>query len=340
MTQAVQVPRSLPLMSQGERDAIADGYIDLASQYGSYDSQLKVFLEAERFRNCLKYRRVLQCGKCQHHYGLTFSCNSRMCDKCARRLYRTVFQALYDELKPYWTDRAKTYGPKLLTLTFNTNRWNRGLPSKRDLERCQKEIRQFVIRFYHKFAAKRSRNGRWYLTKKWRGCGAVAVAELGSQNNLHFHFLVYGPHIPQRQLSAAWTGITGDSGIVDIRKVQTPADATRYILKYVTKPPVNNSFKAVAAWSWLMKGKRRLSTYGVMFNRKKIAPAPRGDTSLCCWFDGQKLRFRGLSTDADNVLLDWKLFAAEVSSGEIPAVNPYMDLTEWGIKNRNFEVTN
>ena len=338
MPALVKSPRCIPLMTQGEREAVANCFVDMASQYGRTVDLLPVLLEAERFRNCLKYRRVFHCAKCQHNYGLTFSCNSRMCDKCARRLYRTVFQALYDELKPYWTHREKTYGPKLLTLTFNTNRWKKGLPSKKDLERCQREARQFVIRYYHKFAARRSRNGLWYLTKKWRGCGAVAVAELGGQNNLHFHFLVYGPFITQRELSAAWTGITGDSGIVDIRKVETPADAVRYILKYVTKPPVNSSFRAVAAWSWLMKGKRRLSTYGVMFNRKRIKPKPP-PVRLLCWFDGAQLDYRGLSTDAANVLLDWKLFAADVGGGKIPAARPLLDLCQWGIENRNFNMS-
>lgn len=332
-----KAPRSLPQLSQAEREAIADAYIGLANEYGTGQDLMKVMIEADNYRNCLRFRRVYHCKKCLHNYGLKFSCNSRMCDKCGRRIYVKLFEGLYRELMPYWSERQKTYGPKLLTLTFAGDRWKGRLPTKHDLARCQREVREFVIRFYSKHKGKRSRNGNWYQTKTWRGAGCLAVVELAGDNHLHFHFLVYGPYIAQAALSRAWLNLTGDSYIVDIRKAQSPKDAVRYILKYLSKPPAHVSIKSTAAWAWLMKGRRKMATYGVLFNRRS-RPERRDRPSFVCLFDGEKLTYRGLSEDPKKVLIDWIQWASEIETGDLPYMKTYMDACDWGRQNKTFEL--
>jgi hypothetical protein len=52
----------------------------------------------------------------------------------------------------------------------------------------------------------------------------------------HLHIITEGRYVDQLELSRAWHEITGDSSIVDIRRVNEPGDAARYVCKYVTKP--------------------------------------------------------------------------------------------------------
>jgi hypothetical protein len=333
-----QAPRSLPHLSQLEREAIADAYIGLAREYGTGQDLMKVLIEADNYKNCLKFRRVYHCQRCQHNYSLRFSCNSRMCDKCGRRIYVQLFESLYKELMPYWSHRAKTYGPKFLTLTFNHDRWKGRLPVKSDLTRCQREVREFVIRFYSKYKAKKSRNGNWYQSKTFRGAGSLAVVELAGDNHLHFHFLVYGPFITKEKLSQSWLNVTGDSYVIDIQDAKTPRDAVRYILKYISKPPAHVSIKSAAAWAWLLKGRRKMATYGVLFNRSG-KPAKRDRPSLVCLFDGEQLSYRGLSLDPHKVLIDWIQWCAEIESGKLPYMKTWMDAGPWGSLNKNFEVS-
>lgn len=52
----------------------------------------------------------------------------------------------------------------------------------------------------------------------------------------HIHLITTGSYYPQAELSRAWLTATGDSRIVDIRKVHRTTEIARYVSKYVTKP--------------------------------------------------------------------------------------------------------
>jgi hypothetical protein len=231
---------------------------------------------------------------------------------------------ILEAIRPYWSKRQKTYGPKFLTLTFARERFAVGLPTYTDLDRAAREVRTFIRRFYSKHEARLSRNGHWYLTKKWRGCGALVVPELGNNDNLHFHLLVYGPYIRQKTLAQAWLEITGDSFVVDVQEVKKPEAAAGYILKYITKPPAVDSFAVLAAWSVALKGKRRVATYGVFFGVVLTKPAKRAG-GLVCIFDGAGLHYRGDFLDPQQVLIDWLQFQKYVDPEAGIYARTYLD---------------
>jgi hypothetical protein len=58
----------------------------------------------------------------------------------------------------------------------------------------------------------------------------------GAQWHPHLHIVTEGTYIEQKALSRAWHEVTGDSSIVDIRRVADSGDVSRYVCKYVTKP--------------------------------------------------------------------------------------------------------
>lgn len=54
--------------------------------------------------------------------------------------------------------------------------------------------------------------------------------------HVHLHCLLDGRYIRHQDVQAEWWRITGDSYIVDIRRCYTPAHASHYVTKYITKP--------------------------------------------------------------------------------------------------------
>lgn len=54
--------------------------------------------------------------------------------------------------------------------------------------------------------------------------------------HVHLHILLEGAFWEQRELSAEWHAVTGDSSIVDVRACPDIAAASSYVTKYLTKP--------------------------------------------------------------------------------------------------------
>lgn len=52
----------------------------------------------------------------------------------------------------------------------------------------------------------------------------------------HLHAIIHGRYIRHAPLSAAWRDVTGDSFIVDIRKIRHVDRVAAYVAKYATKP--------------------------------------------------------------------------------------------------------
>lgn len=70
------------------------------------------------------------------------------------------------------------------------------------------------------------------------GGAAFVECKIGKGSNawhVHLHVLVEGVFIDQKQLSAAWHDVTGDSYVVDCRAVSDPTGAAAYVAKYATK---------------------------------------------------------------------------------------------------------
>lgn len=91
-------------------------------------------------------------------------------------------------------------------------------------------------RLYRSFAALRRRKD---LKCVFEGGAAFLEVKLSRDNALwhpHLHIITEGTFVEQKALSRAWHEVTGDSSIVDIRRVQDAGDMSRYVCKYVTKP--------------------------------------------------------------------------------------------------------
>lgn len=140
-------------------------------------------------------------------------CHDRLCARCAAaksaRMQRTIEAAAAD---------AGTV--RLVTLTL---KHRPGVP-----------LSAMIDRLYTCFRLLRA-------TRVWkdRVTASLAVLELKlSQQgawHVHFHCVAKGDFIPQRELSASWLAVTGDSSIVDVRVVPS-GKAAGYVAKYLAKP--------------------------------------------------------------------------------------------------------
>lgn len=110
------------------------------------------------------------------------------------------------------------------------------------------------------------------------GGAAFVEVKVGERSGLwhpHLHLLVEGSYIPQRELSQEWLAVTGDSSIVDVRKVDSYADRARYVTKYVTKPActeVLNDPDRLDEMMIALRGRRLCTTFG-SWRGVKLHPA-------------------------------------------------------------------
>jgi len=143
----------------------------------------------------------------------------------------------------------------------------------------------------------------------WKGAGAIACLEVGKDNNnLHLHAIVYGPIADWFKFKSAWEKITGDSSNFKLqeigpnKQVKTIEAAVGHLLKYITKPPVSESYSQVAEYAIMLRGSRRLKTSGIFYNRIKLVKRLTEEKS--CLFCNGRLRFvkeADLATAADAI---------------------------------------
>lgn len=90
--------------------------------------------------------------------------------------------------------------------------------------------------------------------------------------NVHLHMIIDGKYMPQRDLSAAWLQATGDSYIVDIRKIHDDKGAANYISKYIGKPGNFSRWSQteIVDYAKAFKGERMLGTFGKLHSPAKL----------------------------------------------------------------------
>lgn len=221
---------------------------------------------AFRFRYCCYEYLLLTCRSCGQRYIGQARCECRICPECSRKHYYRIKERLYQMLKTLTCIGTKRI--MLLTLTLRATGGDKLASS--DVKRLFRCVRKLVKTLY----------------PKEDGCGAVGVFEMGNNNNIHVHLIVYGDYVPQRQISKEWHRITGDSYIVDIRQVKQRKKQVNYILKYIYKPYKGNDPKDVARYLDIITGVRRVHTYGILYNLKCTE-----DYRVLCLFCGGQLGF-------------------------------------------------
>jgi hypothetical protein len=139
-------------------------------------------------------------------------CHDRLCRPCGAARSANVTRALIAE--------AGTRTVRFVTFT---------------LRHSQTPLNDQIDRLYRSFAALRRR--QWFMSK-CSGGAAVLEVKLGREGlwHVHLHCLLLGTFLDQRALSAEWHSVTGDSFIVDVRRVDRGQEAIRYCASYVGKP--------------------------------------------------------------------------------------------------------
>jgi hypothetical protein len=80
----------------------------------------------------------------------------------------------------------------------------------------------------------------------------------------HIHVICDGVFWSQRDLSALWLRVTGDSPVVDIRAVHSRSSIANYVAKYVSKPTDMPEWPdaALREFADAMHGQRMVHTFG------------------------------------------------------------------------------
>ncbi len=286
-----------------EREAIADHMRQAARERrlawtmdGSKEAA-RIETEADRFCHCGREFIYSECPTDRMKFRVKTTCKSRICPECSQTYYRSIRDSLLSQVRGQWSQRRRGYIFALVTITVTSKRYGDDLPDRRGIAKLYKESSSFLRMYFGKYRGVRTKAGKVREDRKhYRGAGAVAVLEIGNDNNnAHVHALVYTPILTRpmiASMSAEWHRITGDSWNVDVKAIKNPQHAVSYILKYVTKGPTTDSLNRVAKYAIMIKGSRRIRTTGIFYNqviRRKLEKLP-----TVCPYCGGKLDFTGV----------------------------------------------
>lgn len=225
-----------------------------------------MFHEAKKWGDCGKKGIVLRCQENPNHvYYVPYHCDLRICPVCGRR-HAQAIRARYREALENLARKGRTRGKSLKLLTLTKKKSEIG-PTPESVRDLLKKVGRFVRRFYD---------------------GGLCVLEVGPGINLHVHCIVYGPYVPQKELSEAWQAITGDSRVVDIRKVKGRKVPINYILKYIAKPCRSKRPENYVTYLKAIRGTRRVHSYGILYG---IKTSKRQETDRRCPACGGTLRY-------------------------------------------------
>lgn len=208
---------------------------------------------ADRGRTCGAWMGIKTCGN-NHHVGVTANCNNhKRCRRCARADAKKQSEKLYLVSKHLLKRQQAGYSLKMLTVTIRNS--GNVLADVDTIKRCWPKLYRSM--FKSNFSAARSR------------------LEIGPDNKtVHAHILIYCRFIDVKAISAKWQELTGDSKIVDIRKVETNSDkklrlACKEVCKYITdldkwikQHGIDEACNQIADLTLRLKGERFGESYG------------------------------------------------------------------------------
>lgn len=168
-------------------------------------------------------------------------CRDRLCLPCGRSRSARVTRALIAE--------AGKRTVRFATFT---------------LRHTQTPLADQIDRLYRSFSALRRRA---FFKSKCTGGAAVLEVKLGKEGlwHVHLHCLLLGSFIDQAELSREWYRTTGDSYVVDIRKVDSGHASIRYCAAYVGKPVdagIYQSQDKLDEAARALHGRRVVNTWG------------------------------------------------------------------------------
>lgn len=182
------------------------------------------------------------------------ACKLRWCPVCAETRYMHI-RSLVRE----WVLSIRS--PKFLTLTMrHTN-----TPLSNQIDALYKHFRNFRLQ---KLISRKIRGGVWFFQLK--------RSSKSSEWHPHLHCIIDADYIDKVKLSVDWQRTTGDSFIVDIRRVKDAGKVADYVSRYCSRPAKLSEFSEDDRTQvfTVCHGRRLSGTWGtgrrVQFNVRKI----------------------------------------------------------------------
>ena len=195
----------------------------------------------KKMQECKESHISVLCPNCDNHEKIKKTCQIRICERCeTTRTYK-----IKKRLKPF----IKLYMfPKLMTLTFSEHK----LLTPNIKQKCELNCREFRRRMLEKGYPI---DGVRFLEAKPKHDGF----------HIHFHYVIDSRrYIPQKLISNIWLEVTGNSYIVDIRKINQEL-GLMYALKYTSKPLDVRIFKSLGFSDWNI-----IKSYVSFFYKKRM----------------------------------------------------------------------
>jgi hypothetical protein len=211
----------------------------------------------ERFQAC-GAQAVVEWSDAEQRYRVRCDhCHNRHCEPCARAKAQLLALNLRERL-----DRPPEGRYRFITLTI--------AHTDKPLTDQLKHLQQSFTRLRK--------------TKLWKSSqkGGAAIIEVKYDRETgewhpHLHVVAEGQYLRQADLSDAWFSVTGDSRIVDIRRLDSGKDAAHYVAKYVSKGTTDSVWadpNAAQEWVIASKGLRSAATFGTWRGYRLLKKPP------------------------------------------------------------------
>jgi hypothetical protein len=208
--------------------------------------------KANRLGCCKRFGVRAEC-KNGHAFYRSWRCQLRFCCSCGPSVAASLFDrhvVLEEKIVP-------KRGWVLALLDFTVRNTGQ-LPDAKAIRSMNRSVRRVMRKLL------RSRKGWGYLWVDELGFDREEDGERKG-TNLHCHGVYYGPYLEQRKISEAWLAETGNP-VVWIQPARRGFRAVLWHhLKYVTKPPSNDS-QRLAELEVAFNGVRRVHTLGAFYN--------------------------------------------------------------------------
>ena len=207
---------------EDRQDLSYRGYL-LKPRIESYTRALEIYAHVDgsfggkfssRLQSCRKFAWFVQSSVTNKLRVMSSRCKLRWCPIC-----RDVSRMIVTTAVEKWL-AVQDY-PKMITLTLKHN---------------DDELSSQIKRLYESFQKLRRRayfqrlitGGVWFFQLKFN--------QQTEQWHPHIHCLVAGKFLPHARLKSLWLKITGDSSVVDIRRVKDAQSCSNEVARYATSP--------------------------------------------------------------------------------------------------------
>ncbi len=237
----------LSRFDNGKDPSSRDGFSSPSGGFSASDPRSGASLDA--FTETSGHRALsVYCQRCGDKRRVVLRCGHRSCEECRRKDYRRLLRGYLEAVRNF-------RNPKLVTLTVRN-------VDTLDRERVAKTVANFKALMHQKYYRNRVRGG----------LRVVEIVNKGRGWNVHLHVLIDALYLEQPRLSRDWLELTGDSFVVDVRRVGSPKEGLRYVLKYLAKAPALSGNEST--YDRVMKGARFVQPFGVLYDALGIERFP------------------------------------------------------------------